>query len=299
MRILVAGWFSFEQMGASAGDLLARDSVCQWLKDAGYPFDIAVAKPFTGGIDWRMMEPDKYSDVIFVCGPFGNGWPVTEFIEKFRHSRLHGVNLSMLQNLEEWNPFKLLLERDSSRRTNPDIVFLSQQPLVPVVGVILVHPQAEYGKNAVHESVNLAIESLLKSREMAQVRIDTRLDINSTGLRSPAEIESLIARLDVVVTTRLHGLILAIKNSVPALAIDPIVGGAKIFQQSKSIDWPIVFKPNDATDIELNRALDYCLSNEAKQMAKECREKAIRKVSLARDIFMDELSICISSEGRL
>ena len=32
MKTLVAGWFSFEQMGASAGDLLARDLVCEWLE---------------------------------------------------------------------------------------------------------------------------------------------------------------------------------------------------------------------------------------------------------------------------
>jgi hypothetical protein len=28
VTVLVAGWFSFEQMGATAGDLLARDVAC-------------------------------------------------------------------------------------------------------------------------------------------------------------------------------------------------------------------------------------------------------------------------------
>ena len=28
MRILVAGWFSFEDMGATAGDIIARDIAC-------------------------------------------------------------------------------------------------------------------------------------------------------------------------------------------------------------------------------------------------------------------------------
>src|SRR5436305_1693050 len=35
VKALVTGWFSFEQMGASAGDLLARDVACKWLRDAG------------------------------------------------------------------------------------------------------------------------------------------------------------------------------------------------------------------------------------------------------------------------
>jgi hypothetical protein len=45
---------------------------------------------------------------------FGNGWPVTDFLERFRHCRLAGVKLSMLQPLDVWNPFELLIERDSS-----------------------------------------------------------------------------------------------------------------------------------------------------------------------------------------
>ena len=57
---------------------------------------------------------------------------------------------------------------------------------------------------------------------MAVVAIDTRLDANRTGLRTPAQVESLIARTDVVVTTRLHGLVLALKNGVPAVAIDTV-----------------------------------------------------------------------------
>jgi hypothetical protein len=51
VKTLVAGWFSFELMGASAGDLLARDVACEWLRDAGREYDIALAPPFTGGVN--------------------------------------------------------------------------------------------------------------------------------------------------------------------------------------------------------------------------------------------------------
>jgi hypothetical protein len=37
MKILVSGWFSFEQMGATAGDLYSKDIVCQWLDSASVP----------------------------------------------------------------------------------------------------------------------------------------------------------------------------------------------------------------------------------------------------------------------
>ncbi|PYV07534.1 MAG: polysaccharide pyruvyl transferase family protein, partial [Acidobacteria bacterium] len=82
MRALVAGWFSFEGMGATAGDLLVRDVVCEWLNRAGCPYDLALAKPFPGGVDWQTADAGAYSHVVFVCGPFGNGWPVTEFLSR-------------------------------------------------------------------------------------------------------------------------------------------------------------------------------------------------------------------------
>ena len=145
MRVLLTGWFSFEQMGATAGDMLCRELLANWLRDASIPFDMAVAAPFFDGVDWRHVDPSDYTDVIFICGPFGNGPPLSEFLSRFRHSRLAGINLSMLQILDEWNPFDLLIERDSSRTTRPDLSFLSPYSNVPVIGLILAHHQQEYG----------------------------------------------------------------------------------------------------------------------------------------------------------
>src|SRR4051812_13581332 len=64
MKCLVAGWFSFEQMGATAGDLIAKDLVCQWLERAGYSYDVAYARPFQGGVYWRDVDPLSYTSVV-------------------------------------------------------------------------------------------------------------------------------------------------------------------------------------------------------------------------------------------
>ena len=246
-KLLVAGWFSFEQMGATAGDLLARDLVCEWIASAGREFEIATAPPFAGGIDWKTANSSQYSDVVFVCGPFGNGSPVTEFMERFQGRRFIGVNLSMLEPLDVWNPFDVLIERDSSIRSNPDLTFLSAPQSVPLVGLILVHPQTEYSSRAMHEQANEALERILAEREAAIVRIDTRLDVNSTHLRTPNEVESLISRMDLVVTTRVHGTVLALKHGVPAVVVDPISGGAKVQRQARTIGWPVVFSADMRT----------------------------------------------------
>ena len=71
MKTLVLGWFSFEFYGATAGDLMAKDVVCEWLEAARHSFDVALEKPFEGGVDWRTVEPEQYTHILFVCGPFG------------------------------------------------------------------------------------------------------------------------------------------------------------------------------------------------------------------------------------
>ena len=297
MKVLVTGWFSFEQMGATAGDLYARDLLCEWLEQADIMYDVAVAAPFTGGVDWQRVVPEDYTHVVFVCGPFGNGWPITEFLPRFASSRLVGVNLSMLESLEKWNPFDLLLERDSSRFVRPDITFLSHQPKVPVVGVVLVHPQKEYGTKARHKEANSAVRRLLDSREVSTVTIDTRLDENSTGLRTAREVESLIARMDVVVTTRLHGTVLALKNGVPVVAIDPIAGGAKIKRQVETVRWPVVFTADSIREAELEEAFSYCLTEEARRQAWASGRLARKLLKTVRGDFLAEFAVVSSAKG--
>lgn len=275
-RVLVAGWFSFEDMGATAGDFLACDVTRAWLREAGCTVDVAVMPPRTGEVDWRTVDPASYAAVVFVCGPFGNGWPVTDFLDRFRGRRLIGLNLSMLESLDNWNPFDLLLERDSSRAARPDVSLAARHPLVPVVGVVLVHAQKEY-RGAMHETVNATIDRVLRARDAAAVRIDTRLDRNVTGLRSPAQVESVIARMDTVLTTRLHGLVLALKNGVPAVAIDPIAGGAKVRRQAETLGWPVLLG-DELTDEALSVALNESLTEAARARARRCRDHAIERL---------------------
>lgn len=291
MKALVAGWFSFEHMGATAGDLMVRDLVGTWLESIAYPYDVALATPFTGGVDWREVDPTAYSHVVFACGPFGNGEPVTAFLERFEGRRFVGVNLTMLQPLEEWNPFHLLLERDSSALARPDLAFLGEAGRAPVVGIVRMHEQPEYGERDLHGRANEAMDRLIDRRELAAVTIDTRLDeVNAAGLRTAAEIESLIAKMDVVVTARLHGLVLSLKNGVPAVAIDSVAGGAKVSRQARALGWPVVMAGDSMTYEELEQAFDYCLTVEARSLAADVRDRARRAVSPLQDEFLAEFT---------
>jgi hypothetical protein len=280
-RALIAGWFSFEHMGATAGDLAARDLTCSWLTAAGVEVDVANATPFPGGVDWTQVDPARYSHLVFVCGPAGNGWPLTELLDRFAGCRQVGLNLSMLEALEVWNPFSVLIERDSSRTANPDITFSWISPKVPVVGVVFVHEQSEYADPR-HAEAEAAVERVLAGRDLAAVPIDTRLDVPGNPLRSSAAVESVIRRTDAVVTTRLHGLVTALKHGVPAVASDPNAGGAKIIRQAQTNGWKAAFTVDELDDRVLEEALDFCLSAEGRSEAVACAERARARVAEVR-----------------
>lgn len=283
MRVIVAGWFSFEQGHATAGDLLSRDLICQWLEDAGFKYDLATAIPFNkDGLALTQCDPNNYSHAIFVCGPFEKKKMEAEFLGRFAESFVMGVNLTMIPSVTEWNPFDFLIERG----TSPDLVFMSKQKKVPIVGVCLVE---DYEGAMTHEA-NSAIERIIKSREVVKVPIDTRLDENTTGLNSSAEIESLIARMDVLVTTRLHGMVLALKNGIPVVAIDPEAGGSKIKRQAEIVNWSKVFTVDAMSDLALQEALNYCFTEEARNEAERCSMQALNEIELIHQQFIDVLN---------
>lgn len=286
-RVLVAGWFSFLEHGATAGDLLVRDLACDWLHAGGRSYDVANAPPFPDGVDWKTANIDDYSDVVFVCGPFPAESQALTMLSRFRGARHIGLNLSMLEDLDEDDgPFDILFERDSSATARPDVAFLASQRLVPVVGLVLVDPQHEYGAG-MYEHAKEAFRILSEVRPMAQVVIDTRLDIpNRGGLRSPSEIESAIARMDVILTTRLHGTVFALKNGVPPVVIDPIPGGAKVYRHAQAIGWPMTFTVDVLNDQMLLKAYDYCLTAEARRTARDCAERAEEALTEVRSQFI-------------
>ena len=277
-KALLVGWFSLPFGGATAGDLAALEVVEGWLGELGFPYDVALAEPFEGGLDWQGAEPGWYSHVVHVCGPVSPQLEIAEVLERFSSCRLVGVSVSLP---EAWNPFDLELARDGGGDTRADLAFAAPREQVPVAGVLLVHPQVEYAEGR-HEQVDRAAWELLSGRPCAALPLDTRMDVNEVGLRSRAELEAVISRLDVLVTTRLHGLVFALSNGVPALALDPIAGGAKVAAQARAVGWPAVVLPEEATPERLEELWGWCLSAEAREAARECARRANESVARTR-----------------
>src|SRR5437763_14700609 len=92
-RVLVCGWFSFPGAPATAGDLLSRDVLGEWLRITGVPFDCLVTPPFNDGIRIDELRRDDYTDVVVVCGPYIDGSAITDLLRSMPNARRHGVNL--------------------------------------------------------------------------------------------------------------------------------------------------------------------------------------------------------------
>ncbi len=77
-----------------------------------------------------------------------------------------------------------------------------------------------YDSASVSEA-DAAIDRLVAASGCGSVEIDTRLDENRHGLRTPPKSSRCLARMDAVVTTRLHGLVLALNHGVPVVGHRP------------------------------------------------------------------------------
>ncbi len=211
-----------------------------------------------GGLLLDDARPNDYTHLIWACGPL-SGTPVRQTAARFAGCTRIAVGVSVVDPADPAvTAFDTVIARD--RPGADGLLDLAARPVpdaVPVVGVFLSAGQREYGHRRRHDEVNDALGRWLGSRDLARLNLNTRLDPRDWRLgATPAQVESVVRRLDVVVTTRLHGLVLALKNGVPALAVDPVAGGAKVSAQARAWAWPVL-----AADQVSEGALDAVLAD--------------------------------------
>jgi len=276
-RALLLGHFS------TVGDLEVLNVVRQQLDHAAFIYDVApysrgIMAANKGWIDPREADPLAYTHLLVICGPVYRAYLVRQGIdlELFRHCTRIAVNVTLVDPAAEWNPFDYVLGRDSDQWAKCDISFLHKTDHVPVVGLCFVKEQKEYGNRQRHDRAQALLRDAARRAGMATMELDTEWpgQLNSTGITSPGEFESICARLDLILTTRLHGLVLALKNGVPVVAVDGIAGGDKVSRQAGAIGWPEVFKVEDVTEDEIDAALVRCLTPERRNLAKACARRA-------------------------
>ncbi|GEC03963.1 polysaccharide pyruvyl transferase [Streptomyces spinoverrucosus] len=263
-RILLTGWFSFRDGEVTAGDVLALRRVADVLERAGLAYDVAWSPGFRpGALHLESVRAEAYSHLVFVCGPV-HGPQVEELHRRFAHCVRIAVGTSVVDPAGPAAAgFHEVLARDAPG-IEPLVDLSARAPAVParpVVGVILTHGQHEYAGRRRHAEVADAVTRWLAGKDCARLELETRLDAHDWRLSAtPAQLSSVLDRLDLVVTDRLHGLVLALRAGTPALAVDPVTGGAKVTAQARACGWPALIAAERLDARELERWWDWCLT---------------------------------------
>lgn len=242
MRVLVAGWPSFLDGEATAGDVLSMRRVSDALSQAGVPHDSAwspVLRP--GALSLEDATPRRYTHIVFVCGP-AHGEQVRRLHERYAGCHRIAVGVSVIDRDDPAvTGFDRVLARDGNQEPAVDLSATARAGSTPVAGVVFAPGQPEYGAGARHDEVHRGLRTWLGGLDCALVPVDTRLACDDwSKCTTPDQFLALARRFDAIVTTRLHGLVLALRGSVPALAVDPIDGGGKVTAQADALGWPAV-----------------------------------------------------------
>jgi hypothetical protein len=286
---LVAGHFSIPGGGATFGDIEAQEMVCEWLAQAKIKFDVASnLEDGVEGIKIEDVDESKYDIFIFVCGPWYPHHQIPALLlKKFKHCVKIGVNLTVF---EEGNAgFDYLLFRDNLDNNQADIAFARSQKLMPVIGIVLTLRQSIYGSRQRHLYVKKIIEEYLQKAEVVPIWFDTTANKNKAGLRSGREFESLICKTDLIITNRLHGLVLSLKNSIPVIAIDAVAGGGKVTAQAQALNWPIIIPAEELDSSVLNEKVLYCLNSDLSGKIRESQKQANFSINQTKTQFMNIL----------
>jgi hypothetical protein len=275
MRVLVTGWASFEHGEATAGDVLSMRAVHSALREAGIDSELAWSPNYQAGFQTiQDADPARYTHVVFTCGP-AHGRQVLDLHHRYACCRRIAVGVSVLDPEDaSVRGFHRVLARDDGTRSYPDLSLVEPTATTPVVGVILAPGQAEYGERGRHTGVHDELARWLTDLDCARLSLDTRLDTHDwRHCATPDQLTSVLARLDAIVSTRLHGLVLGIRMGVPVLAVDPVSGGGKVTAQARALGWPAVVPADKAHSGAFASWWDWCLSPPARSAAAGCADQ--------------------------
>jgi hypothetical protein len=271
VRVLLTGWPSFVHGEATAGDVLGMERVLAALDDAGVPCELAWSPVFRpGALRLQDADPRRYTHVVFACGPV-HGEQVRWLHQRFAGCRRIAVGVTVIDPSDPAaTGFETVLARDGEGVATRDLSSTMATTPVPVVGVAFAPGQPEYGVRARHELVHQRLGEWLAGQDCARVPLDTRLDPHRwESSATPDQFDAIVRRLDAVVTTRLHGLVVALRCGVPALAVDPVEGGGKVAAQAQAWEWPALMVAEPVLDgtAELRQWWRWCLSPKGRELA--------------------------------
>ena len=296
-RILV-GWYGSFAGHGTVGDLRSLEAVVSHLVGLGFEVMHATAQPLTIAgavrVDWTQIAQNSSDIVLFVCGPILKQHPQTRsFFARFQGLRLVGVGVSLMPDSHEnyLDPFDKVFARQGTTERFGDVAISAPLPVpdtnpaepnaVPVIGLALRGPQQEYG-------ISLCLANEAKARfdaltnllaQHGSLRVVTLENHLARSGQAPEAIEAAYRECDLVLTTRFHGAIIALRQGVPFIAIDQISGGAKVLPLLEDLGWPALFDVSASTAIDIiHRGLDLLAADQTLILC-QTQDRAVRNAN--------------------
>ena len=279
-RVLLC-WYGTLQGHGTIGDLYAVQSVAARLLASGISFAHATANPSLDipgpRIDLDAVDPADHDTLVFTCGPLIRGHPIVEsVIQRFGGLRKIGVSVSIFpsDHASHAQPFDHLLAREGQAEAFGDVAILAPLPSLGsrsptrsgsmTIGLAMRGPQGEYGLERDlsdrAKSLATAVCGALAGRHgLSIVEIEHHLERSG---KKPEALEAQYEACDLVITSRFHGGILALRNEVPFIAIDQIRDRGKVTALLGRTGWPFIFGAESAKADEVHRAAEELLGGQ-------------------------------------
>jgi hypothetical protein len=287
-KVAIGWWGSLCSRNGTVGDCWAVHNVAQWLlhnsvdvdviSGPTWPYKNIVSMPF------ELVDARKYDMFIWVCGPLVPDEQIIKMISEFKDHRRIAVGVSKLAEMNDINSlFDRIIARDSMDEVTFDLALDPRYfparldpKLKKNTAVLLSLVSYEHWFDAQHDDsqrVARAFGEAMHNLRLDPIRfVDTRLTS-----QDPIEIARPFAETSFVLTTRLHGALLAIQNEVPFVAVEQNANSTKISTIIRGrLGWPCVLPIADIAPSTVEAAITQakCLASRG-AMAK-FRESAER-----------------------
>jgi hypothetical protein len=255
-KALIGWWGMIEGGAPTIGDFMAIANLARWLEHHGLPADVASAYslPYE---DLNVRRPqsiriEDYGVFVFTCGPLVANRKILDRLRDFAYIPRVAVGVSVIPRQRAINRrFDRVVARDGTAHSTFDLSLANDVDGTPAdtaanksIALCLRGRQGEYGKSA---CLSARADRIL---QQAADRVGTATSHIDTVVRPDNSIEQIEAGFSnarIVLTTRLHGSLLALRAGVPFVAVDQIAGGAKLSAVLEKLEWPFVF-PADSLD---------------------------------------------------
>ena len=262
-------WWGSIPGEVTIGDLMAVNNLSAELHARGHEHAILSHPRFAadGHIKCHTLPlvKSEVRTLVFVCGPLLS---IPRFVALFRMfpaARKLAVGVSVFPGENTINRLiTQFVARDGMIPSFFDMA-LNEVKAVRVprqdrplrVGLCFRGPQKEYASaNCKADRAEALLERVAATISSRPVRISTELSFNS-----PDHIRSQLEEVDIVLTTRLHGSLLTLALGKPVIAVDQIVGGAKVMPLLTRIEWPYVLPVEKASEEQLDGMVRNILHN--------------------------------------